>query len=335
MASRQLALVVAILTCTQAAQAQGVDCNRLQAQIAQLDRGGGRGAGQMRRAGAELARTQAYAHQLGCDGFSFFGNNPECGGLNQRIRQLQASVGQSQAGGGGLRDDLIARYNAGCRPQPQQPRGFFESLFGGAEPQRPAALPPPPPAPSNGDSEAGGDGHSRGGSQAVCVRTCDGGFFPLAQSARHGGDALTEMCSALCPGTEAAVYTRNPNAEIKTAVSLDGHPYMDMPNAMKFSKSVTPTCSCQPAGKTWAEALANAEEVLGNARKGDIVVTQEKSDELAHQKSETRASASPSTPPGAGTTSSLDAASALVPQPGPSTTPDAVKRPIRRVGPQP
>ena len=285
--------------------------------------------------GAELARTQAYAHQLGCDGFSFFGGNPECGGLNQRISQLQASV--AQAGGGGLRNDLIARYNAGCRQPPPQPRGFFESLFGGAEPQRPAALPPasPQPGPADRDSEADGDAHARGGSQAVCVRTCDGGFFPLAQSARRGGDALTEMCSALCPGTEAAVYTRNPNAEIKTAVSLDGHPYMDLPNAMKFNKSVTPTCSCQPAGKSWAEALANAEEVLGNARKGDIVVTQEKSDELAHQKSEAKVLAVPVTPPGAGTTSSLDAASAVVPQPGPSTTPDAVKRPVRQVGPQP
>ena len=152
------------------------------------------------------------------------------------------------------------------------------------------------------------------------MRTCDGGFFPLAQSARHGGTNLAEMCSALCPGTEATVYTRNPNAEIKTAVSLDGHPYMDMPNALKFSKVVTPACSCHP---------------VGNARKGDIVVTQEKSDELAHQKSEARASAVAAVPSGAGTTSSLDAASAVSPQPSPATRPDVIKGPVRRVGPQP
>ncbi len=332
LASTLLALVAAALPFTNGAQAQGIDCQRLQAQIAQLDRGGGRAAGAARRAGAELARTQAYAHQLGCDGFSFFGGNPECGGLNQRIRQLQASVGQSQAGGGGVRDDLVARFNAGCRAQPQQPRGFFESLFGGGEPQRPVALPPPPAtAPTERDEEVDGDAHVGGGSQAVCVRTCDGGFFPLAQSPRHAGANLAEMCSALCPGTEAAVYTRNPNAEIKTAVSLDGHSYMDLPNAMKFSKAVTPTCSCHPAGKTWAEALANAEEVLGNARKGDIVVTQEKSDELAHQRSEAKASSAPVIPAGAGTTSSLDAASAVRPQSGP----DPVRGPVRRVGPQP
>ena len=319
-----------------AVRAQGIDCNRLQAQIARLDRGGGgRGATQVRRAGAELARTQAYAHQLGCDGFSFFGSNPECGGLNQRIRQLQASVGQLQAGGGGggLREDLIVRFNAACRQQPQ-PRGFFESLFGGGEPQPPAALPPPPSPPRPGNAEADDDDHAHGGSQAVCVRTCDGGFFPLAQSTRHSAEDLNDMCAALCPGTQAAVYTRNPNAEIKTALSLDGHPYMNMPNAMKFSKSFTPACSCHPEGKTWAEALAGAEEALGNARKGDIVVTQEKSDELAHQKSEPKMPAS-AVPTGARTTSSLDAASAVVPQAGPAAVPEAVKRAVRQVGPQP
>ena len=118
-------------------------------------------------------------------------------------------------------------------------------------------------------------------------------------------------------------------------MSLDGHPYMDMPNALKFSKAMTPSCSCHPAGKTWAEALANAEEVLGNARKGDIVVTQEKSDELAHQKSEAKAAAVAAVPNGAGTASSLDAASVVAPQASPATKPDTVKGPVRRVGPQP
>ena len=311
--------------------AQGLDCNRLQAQIAQADRGGGRQAGATRRQAVELARTQAYVHQLGCDGFSFFGGNPQCPGLNQRLQQLQAGMAQLQAGG--ARGDLVARYNAYCRQAPPQPRGFFESLFGGGEPQRPAALPPPPPTARDADADADADDgvRARGGSQAVCVRTCDGGFFPLSQSSRHSGDELNEMCSALCPGTDATVYTRSPNAEIKTAVSLDGKPYMELPNAMNFSKAFTPSCSCHPPGKTWAEALANAEEVLGNARKGDIVVTQEKSDELAHQRSETRASMLP-----AGAVQATGAPKARVSAAASSGDPAAdPTRSVRRVGPQP
>lgn len=284
-----------LLTGSSGTRAQGLDCGRLQAQIAQLDRrdGGGRAAGRLRRQAAEISRTQSYMHQLGCDGgFSFFGGNPQCGGLGQRLQQLEAGLAQLQAGGGsdggGLRNDLVARYNASCRQQPPpQPRGFFESIFGGPQPQqaRPAPLPDLPPrdasgGPDDGD-EDGGRGHAHGGSQAVCVRTCDGGFFPLGLSLRRGDDNLKEMCSALCPGTEAAVYTRNPDAEIKSAVSLDGKPYTDLPNALKFEKASTPSCSCHPAGRTWAEALQPAEEVRGHAGKGDIVITQEKSDALS------------------------------------------------------
>ena len=342
-----VAALVGLLAVAVRAEAQGVDCNRLQVMIAQAGRGGGRNAGPARKQAAELARTQAYAHQLGCDGFSFFGGNPQCDGLKQRAQQLQAALSQMQSGGGGgPRADLIAQFNAYCRQgQPQQPRGFFESIFGGGEQPRPAPLPEVPPDDSNADSGDGADAH--GGSQAVCVRTCDGGFFPLGVSARHGGDNLAEMCSALCPGTEAAVYTRNPDSEIKTAVSLDGKPYMDLPNALKFSKTFTPACSCHPAGKSWAEALANAEEVIGNSRKGDIVVTQAKSDEMSRPKLDAKARASLLKAPATAMVSPEDAsqiAGDAAKHDAPTTIPadptavapaDGVKRGVRRVGPQP
>ena len=44
----------------------------------------------------------------------------------------------------------------------------------------------------------------------------------------------------------------------------------------------------RPDGKTWAEALANAEEVLDSTRKGDIVVTPEKAAELSRPKGEAK-----------------------------------------------
>ena len=123
------------------------------------------------------------------------------------------------------------------------------------------------------------------------MRTCDGGFFPLGISARRGKDNLVEMCQALCPGTETQVFTRNPDADIKTAASLDGKPYADLPNALKFEKSFSAACTCRQAGKSWAETLADAEEVLGATRKGDIVVTKEKSDELSRPKLDAKATA--------------------------------------------
>ncbi len=326
-----LASCVGLLVASTGVRAQGYDCEGLRRQIAQAGRGGGAG----RKLAAELARVQATANRLGCDrgGFLFFGgsDNPQCPGLNARIGQLQASVGQ---GGGGSRDDLVARYNAYCREgtQPPRERGFFESLFGGSEDRQP---PPPDTVP-----EEDHNGGAHGGGQAVCVRTCDGGFFPMGISTRHSHESLKEMCTALCPGTEVAVYTRSPNADIKTAVGLDGKPYADLPNALKFQKEYSSACTCKPAGKSWAEALANAEEISGNQRKGDILVTPEKSDELSRPKMDPKARAKLLAAPGTAKVTPADAGK-LAAEPPPDlrksedvTGPDGAKRTIRRVGPQ-
>ena len=344
--------------------AQGVDCARLEQQIsAASDGGGGRLATAARKQSVELARTAAYARQLGCDRqFSFFGGGPppQCEALNARIGQMQANLGQLQAGAsGGGRADLVARFNAYCRggqqsaalqPPPRQ-RGFFESLFGGREEPRPvpqANIPLPDIGPDGAQEGEGDDFNAHGGSQAVCVRTCDGAFFPMNMSARHGQDSLNEMCTALCPNAQAAVYTRNPNSEIKTAVSLDGTPYMDLPNALKFQKSFDAACTCRPPDKTWAEALSGAESALGNQRKGDIMVTPEKSAELSRPKldGKTRSSLLSTLP--AATQSPVAQAAAVDAKPPidakgaqpvansaeDQTGPDGLKRHVRKVGPQ-
>ncbi len=162
---------------------QTYDCAGLQAKIAELDRGGGhagRGAGPSREQVADLNHTVRYARSLGCDQpvMAFFGRTDgRCPGLNAQIQQMQAAIGQLQPEGG-ARADLIGKFNAYCRnqppPQPRQ-RGFFEQLFG---------IPAPPETPPEFPSEAlpqPSDGGQRphGGSQVVCVRTCDGGILPI------------------------------------------------------------------------------------------------------------------------------------------------------------
>jgi Protein of unknown function (DUF2865) len=270
---------------------QSADCPRLQAQIAALDQADSRSnpyTGAVQKQRAEIERTRAYAQSLGCDRqqFLFFGNSPppQCGGLNARIREMQANLAQLEQSAGRLgnspqRQDLVARYNAYCRAEaPQQPRGFFETLFGVQNQPTPADLPadqqPLPPE----------DAKPHGGSEAVCVRSCDGGFFPLIYSARHPADSLTELCKASCPNTEVSVYTRAPGQEIQTAVGLDGTAYNDLPAALKYQKTFDPACTCRPPGQSWAEALVGAERVLGHSSKGDIIVTPEKSAEMSRPK---------------------------------------------------
>ena len=51
--------------------------------------------------------------------------------------------------------------------------------------------------------------------------------------------------------------------------------------AIGTASVVHPACTCKPAGESWAQALENAERVLGHERKGDIIVTPEKSAEMS------------------------------------------------------
>ena len=285
----RLFIMMALGAASGTGHAQAPDCNQLLGQITAIDRANAQSnpyAAAVQKQRVEVERSSNYAHSIGCDRqqFLFFGRPPppQCRQLNVKIQSMRAKLGQLEANAARNnnspeRQQLAARYNAYCR---QRPRGFFESLFGGGNPAAgpsdgivPGELPPPQ------DEQK-----PTGGSEALCVRTCDGGFFPLVYSARRSPQTLTELCEASCPNAEVRVYTRVPGQEVRTAVGLNGSPYMALPNALKFEKTLEPSCTCKPPGESWAQALANAERVLGNERKGDIIVTPEKSAEMSRPK---------------------------------------------------
>ena len=283
------ALAVACFAIGPSALAQSIDCNSLAAQIAAAStRGGGGGqyaaaAGKQR---AELARMSGYANSLGCDkpDFFLFGNRPpQCAGLNGQIARMQANLQSlSQAasyGGDGARAALQQRFDTYCRGASGYggAQNFFEQLFGGN--RRPNEAVPDIMVPAEEDGERD---NARGGSQALCVRSCDGGYFPMSVTARRRDlSDLQDLCTALCPGTEARLFTRVPGREVSTAVAVNGERYADLPNALKFEKAFDKTCTCKPADKSWVEALSDAERLLGEERRGDIVVTPERAEELS------------------------------------------------------
>jgi Protein of unknown function (DUF2865) len=271
------------------------DCARLQQAIASRHGSSGAQAAAERQR-AELARTEATARSLGCENrkFLFFGSNPppQCGELNGQIARMQANLTDLEARAGGGAGDLIARYNAECGNAPPRPTNFLEALFGGVaklaaplqqqpqmearfeQPEEGGTLQPRPPG-EKGQVEA------HAGSYAVCVRTCDGSFFPVSYSgAGSRGDSLEEVCRALCPNADVALYSFPFGGTIEEAESASGEPYANLPNAGKFEQSDDPSCSCRRKGESWAEALADAEARYGH-EKHDIIVTPEKSAEMA------------------------------------------------------
>jgi hypothetical protein len=120
-----------------------------------------------------------------------------------------------------------------------------------------------------------------GGPYTVCVRTCDGGFFPVTYfRAASRADTLDGICQSLCPNAEVKLYSFRLGGTIDEAVSSTGEPYDRLPNAHKFEQSYDSSCSCRRPGQSWAEALANAEAKYGhNAH--DVLVTPEKSAEMS------------------------------------------------------
>lgn len=274
--------------------AQSAECARLQQAIASAPRAGGPAQAALDRQRAQLAQVSAYAHSIGCDNqkFLIFGSDPppQCGQIKGQIARLRAGLAslEASAGGGGARADLIARYNAECANAPRQPGNIFEALFGGGrqtyEPVDPSSIPPDQQQQmiDNSIEQQKGEGvNARAGSYAVCVKTCDGSFFPVSYSgAGSRADTLEDVCRSLCPNTDVALYSFPFGGTINEAVSASGEPYVNLPNALNFQKSFDASCSCRRKGESWAQALAGAEAKYGHEAH-DILVTPEKSAEMA------------------------------------------------------
>jgi Protein of unknown function (DUF2865) len=273
-------------------------CPRLEAQLATIDRGGSgdpQRDDQIRRyqdaqtqQQAELDRVTSQAKRMGCDSSGFFsifsGQSSQCGPVNTRIQQMRANLDQITASlerlrtgglGGADRENqrrsvLIALAQNNCGPQyanaVRGPGSFLDNLFGNNSNSNVASPP------------AGVDmGPQSGTFRTVCVRSCDGAYFPISFAtvqARFADDERT--CKAQCPAAEATLFAyRNPGEDINQAVSINGQPYTSLPNAFKFRTEFNPSCSCKPAGQTWAEALKSVDDKATVEQQGDIIVTEE------------------------------------------------------------
>lgn len=293
---RSAVLFVGLVATSAAAFAQSAACQRYRAELASLGRGGGgqvTAAAQRQR--AEIGRMTAYYRSTGCDRdpFAFFGGPPpECTAIAQRIRMMEANYATLAAQADESGEDVAARrqqLQAAIQQtcQPERPRGLLEELFGAP----PRARPPEEDrrARDASDDEGERPGRAVGGRKVVCVRACDGFFFPLSTQP-EGRESADTMCQALCPNTEASAFYMPPSGEIENAVSSGGKPYTQLANASKYKKTFDAACACKRDGTSWVEALARAEEMI-DRRRDDLVVSAQKAEELSRPKAEAPAAA--------------------------------------------
>ncbi len=278
-------------------------CGRLEGQLTAIDRGAGADPARaeqtrrieetLNRQQADLDRAQAQWQRLGCQPttlFSIFSNQPaQCGSLGTQISQIRAAIDRTtsdlERSRHGADDDMqrqavigaLAQNNCGpqYRAAAPQPKGILETLFGGL------TNPDGPIPPGTVDPQIGG-----GGYRTLCVRTCDGYYFPISFSTSPSHFAEDEQsCQKLCPASEAVLYShRNPGEDVAQAVSSSGRVYKDLANAFRYRRELVAACSCKQPGQTWAEALGQTRD--STIERGDVVVTEEKAKALSQPRSD-------------------------------------------------
>lgn len=284
-----------------AAFAQGSQaCVQLERQLAALDQNSvspqdiRRTDESVARQRYELDRTIAYSRNLGCGRTFLFGPapSPQCrdveGRIDQQRNNLDRLMVQAQRARAGdpnrevRRNQLLAALGQNqCGPQyanaPRQQRsgGIFGLLFGGGSGQEELVEPAVP-------YEGGGQNAPNNDSfRTVCVRMCDGFFYPVSYSTTPANFARdAQMCQQTCPGTQVDLYTYpNPGGDLKQAANMNAQSYGDLPNAYRFQKEFVKDCSCKPAGQTWAQAQAGTEDPT--VRQGDIVIDENRAREMS------------------------------------------------------
>src|SRR6202049_201847 len=331
-------------------------CPRLEAQVASIDRGSGSGDpardDQIRRyqdaatrQQGELDRVTSQAKRMGCDSSGFFslfsGQSAQCGPVNTQIQQMRANLEQittslerlrSGGLGGSDRDNqrrsvLTALAQNNCGPQyanaARGPGNFLESLFGNNNNN--------PVAPPGADL-----GPQSGTYRTVCVRSCDGAYFPISFATVPGRFPDDERsCRALCPAAEANLYAyRNPGEDMNQAVSISGQPYSSSPNAFRFRQEFNPSCACKAAGQTWSDALKTIDDKAAAEQQGDIIVTEDSAKKMSRPLPKATPAAARK---GAAPASTAATAPAPTPTPDTSTSAapstDSDSKQIRSVGP--
>ncbi|HSG94234.1 MAG TPA: DUF2865 domain-containing protein [Afifellaceae bacterium] len=190
-----------------------------------------------------LSRERSKARQANCSGrgFLFFRSKPEpvCRQIIPRLRELRANVTRldrlrRQKPGGGPDRDRIARIRMimlqnNCFDDFQmnsfRNRAEFETFFNGEF-----------------DLETMPGFTFR----TLCVRACDGYYFPISFSTTRDQFAYDQVtCESMCPGGPGELYYHdNPASASENMVSLHGVPYEDHPAAFQYRSKYDESCSC-------------------------------------------------------------------------------------------
>ena len=240
--------------------AQQDSCNQLSQQLRALERDQdfrsvASNAQDARALNENLTRVESAFVRSGCQRALNAGErlDRECRQLANQITRMQADYAElvERANRGAqvaqMREELlqqVARFGCGVESgvdfneqfaQPQSRGGLLDRLFGRL---------------GLGGNDFVGDQWGFTGAETlrtVCVRSCDGYFWPVSYSTLNEflpNDAA--VCAQQCPlGNVELYYYRNPGQEPEEMVNLAGQSYAQLPTAFDYRESFNPDCTCQ------------------------------------------------------------------------------------------
>jgi uncharacterized protein DUF2865 len=225
----------------------------------------------------QLATAESRAQRAGC-GFGLL--SPQmCGPLNDQIARMEANLAalerkREQLAPGtapqrsrarilaaldanGCRDEAVAdRKPVGEEParEGESEADLFTRLFGSSarEGEAPTGLGAPMNVTRilNPNGETTVLGGPEGQFSTMCVRICDGYYFPVSpNSSAADFERDQKNCVATCPGAEVELYYRPAGSEeTDTMISTaSGEPYSSLPTAYVYrdiSKPRIAACGC-------------------------------------------------------------------------------------------
>ncbi len=259
-------------------------CRELEAQLT----GGSQTAGQdqlpriendMRQADAQYHRVQSDAERSDCyEDMFLFGRSlrrtPRCIDLDRQVQAAKASLVQLRAQRDAIlrgssprarREDIVAELARNrCGDQyareyeAQRSRNtslfsFFNDEDNSEEPSRFST------------NVIGGSSSTY---RTLCVRECDGFYFPISNATTEAQFREDEAkCHSQC-AAPAELYYHRSDEDVEQMVSLSGRVYTQMPFAFRNRKVYVKGCSCN-AGEYSREEIAKSEDALKLSKRAD------------------------------------------------------------------
>jgi len=274
--ARAIAAGAMVLLCAQAVEA--ASCTNLKSELRRLESGAAtqspaaqKWSTAKRQQQKALSAAERDAGYFGCA----TAGSSQCKSLNSKIKRMRANLRAierqlTKSSGGARNSKRVRQVRAAIKRQncnqpaatrradsrnragDDKPRSLLSRLFN-PQPRAESVAAKP------GDQEiATVRRQKRNGTSArslpsggkfrtLCVRTCDGYFFPVSYSIGKRQFAYDEArCSEICPAAETELYVyRNPGGNQSDMMSLAGELYTEQPFANRYKSEFVEGCSCR------------------------------------------------------------------------------------------